>query len=186
MKKVARVLSLVLLFSAAASCAGGIPRFTDRPETTEPSGPIAQVADLEGELLVARPERSAEQVLKENPERILALTGMRNVAPPAVPVTLPPEPDTSAVRTVPPVRTGPRREYQVQVAITPSLAEAEELQERLAPLLPDEEVFIFFTRPYYRIRVGHKERREEADRLLARVQELGYTLAMVIPVTIRP
>ncbi len=177
------VMAVVVL---AAGCAGGSPRFTDRPETTESAEPVAQTADLAGELLIALPERGAEQLLKENPDRVLTLTGMRDIAPPVTPVILPPAPDTAAVRTRPVLPTGPRKEYQIQVAITPSLMEAEELQERLAPLLPQEEVFIFFTRPYYRIRVGHKPTRPEADALLAKLYQLGYTKAMVIPVTVLP
>ncbi len=174
--------AMALLLTA---CAGGTPRFTDRPESTEPGEPVQQTADLAGELLVAPPERGAEQILQENPDRILTLAGMREVAPPMTPVTLPPAPDTTAIRTRPVLPAGPRKEYQIQVAITPSLTEAEELQERLAPLLPGEEVFIFFTRPYYRIRVGHKTTRQEANDLLARLYDLGYTKAMVIPVTVK-
>ena len=133
--------------------------------------------------------------MKENPERALRLTGLGEAAPVPPTVVLPPAPDTTvvtapvpdpSVATAPVLPAGPRKEYQVQVAITSSLEDAEALKERLEPLLPDEEVFIFFTRPYYRIRVGHNAAREGADRLLARVRELGYTRVMVIPVTIRP
>jgi len=185
MKPSATRLWPAVLLLLLASCSAGAPRFTDRSAPPEPDEPIPQTADLAGELLVAPPDLGAEQILQENPDRILTLTGMREVPPPITPVVLPPAPDTTALRTRPVLPEGPRKEYQIQVAITPSLMEAEELQERLTPLLPDEEVFIFFTRPYYRIRVGHKATREEADDLLAKVYELGYTKAMVIPVTVR-
>ncbi len=200
-----RSAALVMVLLVAAGCAGGSPRFTDRPLTPETTGPAAQVADLEGELLVAPPEKSAEQAMKENPERALRLSGLGEVPPAPPAVVLPPAPDTTVaaapapdttvvtapapgttVATTPVLPGGPRKEYQVQVAITPSLDDAEKLKEQLEPLFPDEEVFIFFTRPYYRIRVGHNAAREGADRLLARLRELGYTRAMVIPFTIMP
>jgi hypothetical protein len=169
-----------------AGCAGGSPRFTDRPEDEPRTGPVEQEADLEGQLLVAPPDRGAEQAIAEGADKIVSLAGTGGAAPlPEEPPVLPPAPDTSAVRPIIPTG-GPRREYQVQVAITPSLTEAEELKERLTPLLEGEEVFIMFTRPYYRVRVGHKSVREEADVLLARLQELGYARAMVLPVTINP
>jgi hypothetical protein len=94
-------------------------------------------------------------------------------------------PDTSRVADQTLLR-GPRKEYQVQVAITPSAEEAEDFKGRLGELLPEEDIFVIFTSPYYRIRVGHNVRREDADALLARLHGLGYTGAMVIPVTITP
>jgi len=179
----------ILTVLVLAGCAGGAPRFTDRPGG-EPAStePAAQLADLEGELLSPPPERGAEEAIRSRPDAALPLMGMGEAPPPSRPVELPPAPDTT--RTEPPQTAAPgvpRKEYQVQVAITPSADEAEEFVERLEPLLPEEEeVFVVFTRPYYRIRVGHKQRREEADELLARLQELGYTGAMIIPVTITP
>ena len=111
---------------------------------------------------------------------------MGDTPPPVITETLIEQlPDTTEI--APPIELrGPRREYQIQIAITPSAEEAEEFKERLTPLLEDEEVFIVFTSPYYRIRVGRKATREAADQLLRRVHELGYTGAMVIPVTITP
>jgi len=167
-------------------CAGGSPRFTDRPESESQAGPVVQATDLEGQLLVTPPERGAEQAISETPDKILPLAGTGGAAPPPLePLVLPPAPDTTRSRLAP-LPSGPRREYQVQIGITPSLTEAEELKERLAPLLEGEEVFIMFTRPYYRVRVGHNSEREEADLLLAKLRELGYARAMVIPVTITP
>ncbi|MFO7768331.1 MAG: SPOR domain-containing protein [bacterium] len=182
------LIPLLLAALAAAGCAGGAPRFTDRPGGEEGGyAPGTQQTDLEGELLAPPPERSAEDAVRDRPEAVLPLMGLGGAPPPTRPVELPPAPDTTRVRaeTVP-LPAGPRKEYQVQVAITPSAEEAEEFVERLEPLLPEEEVFVVFTRPYYRIRVGHKDRREEADDLLERLQGLGYTGAMIIPVTISP
>ena len=174
--------------SIPIACAGGTPRFTDpaRVPASQPTEPVAQVADLTGELLVASPDRNADRVITGNPESILPLVGMGGAPPPVVVETLIEQlPDSTEV--APPVELqGPRREYQIQVAITPSAEEAEDFKERLAPLLDPEEVFIVFTSPYYRIRVGRKPTREAADTLLRRVHELGYTGAMVIPITITP
>ncbi len=176
------LLSLFLL----VACAGaGPPRYTPQTEAPVPEN-VAQEADLAGQLLTPPPERSAEQTMRELPESSLPLVGMQVALPrPPTPVELPPAPDTTAA-LLPPVITGAHREYQVQVAITPSSQEAEMLVEQLRPLVPGEEVFVFFTRPYYRIRVGHKTSREEADLLLQRLSELGYTRALVIPVTVNP
>lgn len=169
-----------------ASCAGGTPRYTDLPESESRADlPVAQREDLAGELLVAPPSRRGEQVIRENPEAVLSLVGMSEAAPVVLPDTLPPIPDTSRIPETGLTR-GPRKEYQVQVAITPSADEAEDFKERLGPLLPGEEPFVIFTSPYYRIRVGRKATRQEADLLLAKLHELGYTGAMVIPVTITP
>jgi mRNA-degrading endonuclease toxin of MazEF toxin-antitoxin module len=181
---VLRLFPLLLL--ALAACAGaGPPRYTPRTEAPAAEN-VVQEADLAGQLLTPPPERSAEQTMRELPETILPLVGMQAaLSPPLTPVELPPAPDTTAVLLAP-VITGARREYQVQVAITPSSQEAELLVEQLRPLVPGEDVFVFFTRPYYRIRVGHKAGREEADQLLQRLAELGYTRALVIPVTVNP
>jgi hypothetical protein len=180
-------------YSAAAllllcSCAWSAPRFTDqtRAGDSQPLLPVEQVDDLAGELLVAPPDRSAERVIAGNPDAILPLVGMGEIPPPVEPETLIEQlPDTTEVAPPDELR-GPRREYQVQIAITPSAEEAEDFKERLMPLLDPEEVFIVFTSPYYRVRVGKKETREAADELLRRVHGLGYTGAMVIPITIMP
>jgi hypothetical protein len=196
------LLPLMLLVTVGSfGCAPASPRFgpTERAET-EPQAvaAAAQRTDLAGELLVAPPEQGAEQLIGSRPEAVLPLAGILDplttgtvdtipppghpaVAPP--PVALAPPPDTLAIRTPP---AGPRREYQVQVAITPSAEEAEEFQLRLAGLLPQEEVFIVFTRPYYRIRVGRKPERSQAEVVLGRLVQLGYENAMIIPVTITP
>ncbi len=184
MKGMVRITSAVILLLVA--CAPSTPRFVPAAEEpAEPEGPVAQVADLAGELLVSPPESRAEDVLAGNPEVVLFLVGIRESVPttrPPVPVDLP---DTTEVMA-PSVQHGPRKEYQVQVAITPSAEEAQDFMERLTPLLEGEEPFIVFTSPYYRIRVGHKTTREAADQLLRRLNALGYTGAMVIPVTIQP
>jgi len=174
MKGMVRITSAVILLLVA--CAPSTPRFVPAAEEpAEPEGPVAQVADLAGELLVSPPESRAEDVLAGNPEVVLFLVGIRE----SVPTTRPPV-------MAPSVQHGPRKEYQVQVAITPSAEEAQDFMERLTPLLEGEEPFIVFTSPYYRIRVGHKTTREAADQLLRRLNALGYTGAMVIPVTIQP
>ncbi len=180
------IAGLLMFLMLCAACTAIGPRFTDRPAEEPASGePVIQREDLAGELLVAPPPRRGEQVIVENPEAVLTLVGMGEQPTIVLPDTLPPVPDTtSVVQRVP--QRGPRKEYQVQVAITPSADEAEDFQERLGPLLPGEEVFVIFTSPYYRIRVGRKAKREDADKLLAKLQELGYTGAMVIPVTITP
>ncbi len=177
------LLTAILL----AGCAGaGPPRYVERPERL--SAPVAteQSDDLTGQLLTSPPERSSDLTMREYPETALPLVGLgESTLPPVVPVELPPAPDTTAVAGAMAARDA-HKEYQVQVAITPSAEEAESLMERLRPLLPEEEVFVFFTRPYYRIRVGRKATREEAEALLPRLTELGYTRALVIPVTVTP
>jgi hypothetical protein len=179
-----RYLTAALLL--ACSCAGSAPRFTDPAEQEQTSlTPVVQVADLAGELLVSPPEKRAEQVLAENPESIFPLMSMGEAPPPVTTETLMQLPDTTEVAP-PVIDRGPRREYQIQVAITPSAEEAEEFKERLTPLLEGEEVFVIFTSPYYRIRVGRKPTREAADVLLRKLHDLGYTGAMVIPITITP
>jgi len=178
----------VVMFLLLCSCAGSTPRFTDQGQEAEsmPAEPVSQIADLTGELLVAAPDRNAERVIEEDPDSILPLVGMGDAPPPVITETLIEQlPDTTEVAP-PIVLRGPRREYQIQIAITPSAEEAEEFKERLTPLLEEEEIFIVFTSPYYRIRVGRKATREAADQLLQRVHALGYTGAMVIPITIMP
>lgn len=184
-RKVTRSTVLVSLVVAAA-CAGSASRHADLPEARPQEDLLAvQREDLAGELLVTPPQRRGEQVIRESPEAVLSLVGMAEAAPVVLPDTLPPMPDTSQVSERD-ITRGPRKEYQVQVAITPSADEAQDFKERLGPLLPDEEPFVIFTSPYYRIRVGRKANREDAELLLAKLHELGYTGAMVIPVTITP
>ncbi|MFC1500150.1 SPOR domain-containing protein [Candidatus Zixiibacteriota bacterium] len=178
----------VLTVLVLCACAGSTPRFTNQGQEPEllPAEPVSQIADLTGELLVAPPGRNADRVIEGNPESILPLVGMGDAPPPVITQTLVDQlPDSTEV--APPIELrGPRREYQIQIAITPSAEEAEDFKERLTPLLEEEEIFIVFTSPYYRIRVGRKATREAADQLLQKVHELGYTGAMVIPITITP
>ena len=178
--------ALPLLLLMVSACAGGKPRFTNLPGQVQAEEvPLVQKEDLAGELLVTPPAQRGEQVISENPESVLSLAGMAESTQVALLDTLPPMPDTSQVDVVEPLR-GPRKEYQVQVAITPSADEAEDFKGRLGELLEGEEVFVIFTSPYYRIRVGHNTRKEEADLLLKKLHDLGYTGAMIIPVTITP
>ena len=178
------VLPLLLLMVSA--CAGGKPRFTDLPGQGQDEGmPLVQKEDLAGELLVTPPAQRGEQVISENPESVLLLAGMAESTQVVLLDTIPPMPDSSQVVLAEPL-SGPRKEYQVQVAITPSADEAEDFKGRLSELLEGEEVFVIFTNPYYRIRVGHNTKKEEADLLLKKLHDLGYTGAMVIPVTITP
>lgn len=176
--------ALPLLLLVVSACAGGNPRFTDLPGQAQDM-PLVQKEDLAGELLVTPPARRGEQVISENPESVLSLAGMVESTQVVLLDTLPPMPDTSRVIAAEPL-SGPRKEYQIQVAITPSADEAEDFMGRLGELLEGEEVFVIFTSPYYRIRVGHNSVREEADLLLKKLHELGYAGAMVIPVTITP
>ncbi|MCK4772650.1 MAG: SPOR domain-containing protein [Candidatus Latescibacteria bacterium] len=184
--RIIMVKGMLICLLLTVACAGGTPRFTDLPgQDLREDVPVVQKEDLAGELLVTPPRMRGEQAITENPESVLSLVGMTRTPPVVLPDTLPPMPDTSRV-SEPTLNRGPRKEYQVQVAITPSADEAEDFKERLGPLLPGEEVFVIFTSPYYRIRVGRKTKREDADQLLAKLHELGYTGAMVIPVTITP
>ena len=150
-------LSLLLLMVSA--CAGGKPRFTDLPEQMqEEEMSLVQKEDLAGELLVTPPAWRGEQVISENPESVLSLAGMAESMQIVLLDTLPPMPDTSQVVVVETLR-GTRKEYQIQVAITPSAVEAEDFIGRLSELLEGEEVFVIFTSPYYRIRVGHNAKK---------------------------
>lgn len=179
-------LLMVTLMLAVGGCASSAPRYTDRPATAAPAASTEQSDELAGELLVAPPERGAKEMIAARPEAVLPMAGVAAAsAVPTVPVELPPAADTTRVFTPPPM-SGPRKEYQVQVAITPSADEAEEFQQRLEPLLEGEAVFIVFTRPYYRIRVGHKTDRPAAEELLQALNKLGYENAMIIPVTVTP
>jgi len=178
--------ALPLLLLIVAACAGGKPRFTDLPgQVQEENVLLVQKEDLAGELLVSPPEKRGEQVISENPESVLSLAGMAQSTQVVLLDTIPPMPDTSRVEIVESFR-GHRTEYQVQVAITPSADEAEDFKGRLGELLEGEEVFVIFTSPYYRIRVGHNSKKEESDLLLKKLHDLGYTGAMIIPVTILP
>jgi|GEM_PF-1846595 len=193
MKTVSRIIPAIALLLVA--CAPSTPRFVPSEEDAPAEvsdEPVVQVADLAGELLVSPPESRAEEVLAGNPDVILPLVGIREGARSTLPEVDIALPDTAAVTAAPTVQRGPRKEYQVQVAITPSAEEAQDFVDRLTPLIREipaiagDDPFIVFTSPYYRIRVGRKPTRAEADELLRELHNLGYTGAMVIPVTIQP
>jgi len=79
----------------------------------------------------------------------------------------------------------PRKVYRVQFFATKYPDEASQVAESVANQL-SEKTCIDYKTPYYWVRVGDCETREEADFLLEKIKKLGYNESWVVEVEIKP
>jgi len=79
----------------------------------------------------------------------------------------------------------PRKVYRVQFFATKYPDEASQVAESVANQL-SEKTCIDYKTPYYWVRVGDCETREEADFLLEKIKKLGYKESWVVEVEIKP
>ena len=69
--------------------------------------------------------------------------------------------------------------YRVQILVTRNSHSADSIRAVLSDEI-DEDVYITYEVPYYKIRVGNCVDRKQAEELQQRLAELGYTSAWII------
>jgi CRISPR/Cas system-associated protein Cas5 (RAMP superfamily) len=79
----------------------------------------------------------------------------------------------------------PRKVYRVQFFATKYPDEASQVAESVTNQL-SEKTFIDYKTPYYWVRVGDCETKEEAESLLEKIKRLGYKESWVVEVEIKP
>ncbi len=79
----------------------------------------------------------------------------------------------------------PGRVYRVQFFATKYPDEANRVAEMVAAQL-SERTYIEYKAPYYWVRVGNCETREESDALLQKIKKLGYRQSWVVEAEIEP
>jgi hypothetical protein len=78
-----------------------------------------------------------------------------------------------------------RKVYRVQFFATKYPDEASQVAETLGNMV-SENTYIDYKTPYYWVRVGDCETREEGERLLRRIKQLGYKESWVVEVEVEP
>jgi len=75
--------------------------------------------------------------------------------------------------------------WKVQAFITNDFDRADSVFRKLITNFPPEDVEKAFYSPYYKIRIGNCQTREEAERMLRRVENLGFREAWIIQTKIK-
>jgi hypothetical protein len=78
-----------------------------------------------------------------------------------------------------------RKVYRVQFFATKYPDEASQVAETVGNMV-SESTYIDYKTPYYWVRVGDCETREEGERLLQRIKQLGYKESWVVEVEVNP
>lgn len=167
-------LGPVILLGLAVACVGP---YTERPAPTAERPPSTEREDP------AAPPAGATVVGHVTPDgRFHPDTGTAAAEPaPVERRTV----VTGTVRTAPtlgaPLATG----YRVQVFAAPDQPTAAAVARRLEGRLERQPVYIERADPWFKVRVGDFATREEAERLRARLVEMGYAEAWTARTTIR-
>ena len=75
--------------------------------------------------------------------------------------------------------------FRIQVSFTENIEAANQLKNDLSPLLPQEQVYVVYEPPYYKVRVGDFLSRPEANLTLKTLVEKGYKDAWIVPDKVR-
>lgn len=75
--------------------------------------------------------------------------------------------------------------FRVQVTFTENIEVANQVKNELSALLPDEQVYVVYEAPYYKVRVGDFLSRPEANLNLRTLTERGYKDAWIVPDKVR-
>jgi hypothetical protein len=71
--------------------------------------------------------------------------------------------------------------FRIQVLFTQEIDQANQLRDSIETLLPQEWAYIIYDAPYYKVRVGNYEERNEANPLLKRLNTMGFRDAWIVP-----
>jgi len=71
--------------------------------------------------------------------------------------------------------------FRIQVLFTQEIDQANHLRDSLDALLPQEWLYIVYDSPYYKVRVGNYEERNEANPLLKQLNTMGFRDAWIVP-----
>lgn len=83
------------------------------------------------------------------------------------------------------LKTVEKTGWKVQAFITSDFDQADSVFQVLLAAFPPEDVEKAFYTPYYKIRIGNCQTREEAERVLKRVGNLGFREAWIVQTKIR-
>ena len=75
--------------------------------------------------------------------------------------------------------------WKIQIYSTKNFYKADSIQQRTKSIFPDEEVVSIFNSPYYKIRLGNCESRDEAEQLLRSVKRRSLGSPWIIPSRIK-
>lgn len=71
--------------------------------------------------------------------------------------------------------------FRIQIAMTKEINEANTIKNDLINLFPEQNVYVIFESPYYKIRLGDFTDKESANRILPNIVDKGYKSAWVVP-----
>ncbi|RCK72196.1 MAG: hypothetical protein IGBAC_0542 [Ignavibacteriae bacterium] len=71
--------------------------------------------------------------------------------------------------------------FRIQIAMTKEINEANTIKNDLINLFPEQNVYVIFESPYYKIRLGDFTDKESANRMLPNIVDKGYKSAWVVP-----
>ena len=75
--------------------------------------------------------------------------------------------------------------FRIQVSFTENIELANQVKNELSPLLPDQQVYVVYEAPYYKVRIGDFLSRPEANLTLRTLTERGYKDAWIVPDKVR-
>ncbi len=75
--------------------------------------------------------------------------------------------------------------FRIQVTFSENIEVANQVKNELSALLPDEQVYVVYEAPYYKVRVGDFLSRPEANLNLRTLTERGYKDAWIVPDKVR-
>lgn len=85
-----------------------------------------------------------------------------------------------------PVKSESVTGYRVQICALSDEERAKEIYRSAILKFPDEEVYLIYDSPYYKVRLGNCPTRQEADRLQQLAVEKGFDDAWVVRTKIKP
>jgi cell division protein FtsN len=97
------------------------------------------------------------------------------------------EPKSSAERVIPrpknPITATSEtiRGFRVQVFQSTNIEQANQVKNDISLLLGDEEIYMHYDPPYYKVRVGDFSTRPDATKMVNLLAEKGYKDAWVVP-----
>lgn len=71
--------------------------------------------------------------------------------------------------------------FRIQIAMTKEISEANTIKSELTDLFPEQNVYVIFESPYYKIRLGNFPDRDSANKILSKIIDKGYKSAWVVP-----
>ncbi len=71
--------------------------------------------------------------------------------------------------------------FRIQITMTKEITEANTIKNDLIALFPEQNVYVIFEAPYYKVRLGDFLDRESANNFLPNLIDKGFKSAWVVP-----